>query len=176
MPVAAAMMIGQGMNGLQGLMQYGNARKQYKADSKIRKQNIGMINENMRATFADQLLQSMQELTAMRSLLEDQARENLMAQGTATAMSAEAGVHGNSVDALQRDIAGQAARGRDRIGQQRQMSLAVLARERMGTRRNARAQIMGLNRPTKPNMLAHALNTGGQMAQTHMAYKAATGT
>lgn len=166
-PMLAALAIQAG----QGAAQYGASRQQYKAQQRANQINAKLIDQELTQSYADNMLQVMQELMSMKTALEDQQREYMKQKGTAITAAGEAGVAGNSVDLMLGDLAGQNARSQDRIRQQTEWNRSALMKERRALFNQARRSKAGLPLTSRPSLLGTALSTGASMTNTYMAYK-----
>lgn len=163
-----------GISALQGVQGYRQAKAQHKFDTKLYKQNVGLTKEALNESYADNLLRAMQEMVALRTTLEDQAREGLAQRGTAEVIAGEAGVMGQSVDMVIDDLRSQQGRAADRALLSHGNTMQTLGSERRNLRSQARATIAGMRQPgARPSGSSFLLASLGQMAGSAQTYHSA---
>jgi hypothetical protein len=177
-----ALLIGAqlGMSALSSAAQYGQAKQQYKRQNQANALNRTRIREDLNTSYGDNLRRAMQEMVALRTSLEDDARDALRQRGTAITASGEAGVEGLSVDLMLADLDAQYARGRDRQTLNYEYTLQELAREQTATRRSAESALLNMPQPIKPSAglaLLGAATGAAEIATPYaMRYAEAAGT
>lgn len=126
-------------------------------------QNVTNIREGAARDYATVMLQQLQQMMAVQTQLEDLARAAKSKKATATVASGEAGVTGNSVDAVRNDISAQRGRASDRLKQNLGMTLDQLDREILGIRHTAQSKINTLPRMNRPSHRSFYMNLLGNV-------------
>lgn len=116
-------------------------------------------------SFRDINIRELEESIAASETTFDSSLEAQAAASTAAVAAGEAGVSGNSVDALLADFKAQQARRKDRINQNLGLNLAQLERQKQGIRANARSRINSFRqvRVNKPSVLAPLTQIGASV-------------
>lgn len=164
-----------GIQALGARQQYRAQKQAFRAQKRANARTTQLLKEDYAANFADSLHQSIQTIQAIRTQLEDEAREGLKQRGTARTVAAEAGVRGNSVNAIMGDLRGQQARSASRHRINAEMATFAGHRERQSMGRQTQLKIASLPTPHKPNATSHLLNFAGQALGAGTQYAMATG-
>lgn len=128
------------------------SKKNERAAKEAAKVDIGAIN-----------LREAQENRAAMQQIEEADRQTKTVVGQAHVSAAEAGVSGNSVDALMQQIQAQGSLLKSDIGLNKNNTISQLEREKAGIAATAQSRI---NAVPRANPFATALRIGGRVVST----------
>jgi hypothetical protein len=111
-------------------------------------QNAKNANESARRQYFDSNMRILQEKQAAALNKSDVTREARAATATARVAAGEAGVSGNSVDALLSEFMGRADDYKGRVNTQTDWSIAQINREKLGIQAQAKDRINSVQRPS----------------------------
>jgi hypothetical protein len=118
-------------------------------------------------------LRQSEEMLSSAAQVSDLEREAIANQSTAVVSAAEAGVSGNSLDAVLADIKGKEARNKLRVGENATMRVDQLTREKQSTLVEANNNINTIRQTTvrQPSILTPIFQVAGAAVQTTDLYR-----
>lgn len=163
------------MSAGSAVMQHQQASAQADMQTAAYKQNRQNALADMRNQYAATGQRQQQEQQATAQQIQQRTLQARQEEASARVAAGEAGIQGNSVDAIMRQISGLASGDVSTMQQNREWSIDQMNSEMLGQRSAAQSRINSMSRGVKPSKAALAFKIGEAAAGSYNGYTAQTG-